>query len=104
MADVERVLQIRCEAASEAVRKHMGASVKRCTEPQGGFYLWIEVDPAIDTGAMLIRAVKEHGVAYVPGAPFFATSPQRNAMRVCFSNLATDGIDEGIARIARALA
>jgi DNA-binding transcriptional MocR family regulator len=93
----------RCEAALHAVKKHMGASVIHCTEPHGGFYLWIEVDPSIDTSAMLRRAVSDHGVAYVPGAPFFATLPRRNAMRVCFSNLPTDGIDEGIARIARAL-
>lgn len=95
--------RVRCQAASEAVKKHMGENVIHCTEPRGGFYLWIEVDPSIDTSAMLSRAVREHGVAYVPGAPFFATTPRRNAMRVCFSNLSTDRIDEGIARISRAL-
>lgn len=92
----------RCEAACDAVRRHMGTQVIHYTQPQGGFYIWIEVDPSIDTARILGRAVSEYGVAYVPGAPFFASAPKRNAMRVCFSNLPTDGINEGISRIARA--
>lgn len=94
---------VRRDAAVAAVEKHLASRVTRCAQPDGGFYLWIELDPSVDTGAMLARAVREHGVAYVPGAPFYATAPRRNAMRVCYSNLSTDGIDEGIARISRAI-
>ena len=93
----------RCYAARDAVEKHLGSWTKACTQPSGGFYLWIEFDPEIDTQALLPVAVETHGVAYVPSTPFFATHPQRNAMRLCYSNLSPEKIDEGISRIAKAL-
>jgi 2-aminoadipate transaminase len=93
----------RCYAARDAVEKHLASRMKSCTQPSGGFYLWIELDPEIDTQALLPVAVETHGVAYVPSTPFFATRPQRNAMRLCYSNLSPEKIDEGVSRIARAL-
>jgi 2-aminoadipate transaminase len=93
----------RCYAARDAVEKHLGSCVRSCTQPSGGFYLWVELDPEVDTQALLPVAVETHGVAYVPSTPFFATNPQRNAMRLCYSNLSLEKIDEGISRIAKAL-
>jgi DNA-binding transcriptional MocR family regulator len=95
--------QLRCEAACDAIKRHMGSRVVRYTQPHGGFFIWIEVDPSINTSVMLSKAVHEYGVAYVPGAPFFASAPKYNTMRVCFSNLPIDGINEGISKIAKAL-
>lgn len=95
--------RLRCEAACDAIKRHMGSGVIRYTQPHGGFFIWLEVDPSIDTSAMLSKAVHEYGVAYVPGAPFFASAPKHNTMRVCFSNLPIDGINEGISKIAQAL-
>jgi len=92
----------KCAIAQEAVRTRMGSEVVTCNEPKGGFFLWIEVDPRFDTSQMLVNAVRDYGVAYVPGAPFFALNPRHNFMRVSYSNVADERIEEGIERISRA--
>ena len=46
----------------------------------------------------------ERGVAFVPGAPFFAGAPRRNAMRLSFVTAEPAAIERGVAAIAAALA
>jgi len=46
------------------------------TKPQGGFFIIATLPDYIDTGEMMIEAVKEN-VAYVPGSPFLLTEEGR---------------------------
>ena len=77
----------RCYAARDAVDRHLGGWITSCIQPSGGFYLWVELASEIDMQALLHHAVERYGVAYVPGAPFFAMSPRHNTMRLCYSYL-----------------
>ena len=43
------------------------------------------------------------GVAFVPGAPFFAGSPHANTLRLSFVTVGADLIERGIAALAAAL-
>ncbi|MGH7364188.1 MAG: hypothetical protein ACREJ7_02520 [Candidatus Methylomirabilales bacterium] len=46
---------------------------------------------------------KDHGVAYVPGAPFFPAGGGEEAMRLNFVSPPLAEIDGGVARLATAI-
>lgn len=74
----------------------------RWTHPKGGLFLWTVLPEGVDTGELLQYAIKEK-VAFVPGAPFFPNGGGRNTMRLNFSNATDEQIEEGIARLGRAI-
>lgn len=74
----------------------------RWTKPQGGLFLWATMPDWMDTAELLQDAVKEK-VAFVPGAAFFAGGDVHNSMRLNFSNARDEQIEEGIARLGRAV-
>jgi 2-aminoadipate transaminase len=74
----------------------------RWTRPHGGLFLWATMPEWLDTADLLKDAVKEK-VAFVPGAPFFPSGGGHNTMRLNFSNARDEQIEEGIARLGRAV-
>ncbi len=72
------------------------------TKPQGGFFIIATLPDYIDTGEMMIEAVKEN-VAYVPGSPFFANGGGKNTMRLAFCYPSPEEIEEGIKRIGKVI-
>ncbi len=93
----------RRDQAVYSVKQHLGSLAQRCTSPQGGFFLWVEVDQKIDTAQLLPISVERFGVAFAPGAPFFASHATSNAMRLSFSNLPVEMIERGIKSLGEAL-
>ena len=73
------------------------------TRPDGGMFLWVRLGHGIDTARLLPLAVEE-GVAFVPGASFYAHDPDESTMRLSFVTHAPDVIHEGVQRLGRALA
>ncbi len=73
------------------------------TEPEGGFYTWVSLPPAVDTGRLLSHCIEKARVAYVAGAAFYAGKGGNNQMRLCYSQPSLDDIARGIPRLARAL-
>jgi len=71
-------------------------------DPRGGFFLWASLPEAIDTDAMIPRAV-EHGVIYVAGEAFFVNGAGQHLIRLSFSAPAPEQIEEGVARFAKAV-
>ncbi len=80
-----------------ALEEHMPAGVS-WTQPQGGFFSWVTA-PGVDTVALASRAAAAK-VAYVPGSPFYADGRGRSELRLAFSRVADDTINEGVRRIA----
>ena len=72
------------------------------TKPQGGFFVIATLPDYIDTGEMMIEAVKEN-VAYVPGSPFFANGGGKNTMRLAFCYPSSEKIVEGIKRLSKVI-
>jgi len=72
------------------------------TRPQGGLFLWVILPESIDTAELLQEAVKEK-VAFVPGRAFYPNGGGHNTMRLNFSNASEEMIEEGIARLGRAV-
>jgi len=85
----------------EAIEEHF-PDVCRWTRPEGGLFVWAEVPHSIDTRDLLAEALEEN-VAFVPGQSFHPDRSGRNTMRLNFSNVPPDRIEEGIARLGRAI-
>ncbi|HEV2147003.1 MAG TPA: PLP-dependent aminotransferase family protein [Longimicrobiaceae bacterium] len=88
-----------------ALERHF-PSTAQWTAPAGGMFVWVRLPEGTDTVALLRRAVASERVAFVPGPAFCAHDPGQAAhcMRLCFASLPPERIEEGIARLARALA
>lgn len=72
-------------------------------EPSGGMFLWVRLPADHDATGLLAAAVR-HGVAYVPGAPFYATAPDQRTLRMSFTTHNPAEIGEGLRRLAAVFA
>ncbi|WP_027479205.1 aminotransferase-like domain-containing protein [Gryllotalpicola ginsengisoli] len=91
------VYRERKEAMLAALAEHLPEL--SWTNPNGGFYVWLTLPPALDSKAMLPRAVKEL-VAYTPGTAFYADGGGRHNIRLSFCYPTPDQIRIGIRRLA----
>jgi len=71
------------------------------SDPDGGMFVWARLPGGVDTAELLPRALA-HDVAFVPGAPFFAGTPDRATLRLSFTTNPPAQITEGMARLGRA--
>jgi 2-aminoadipate transaminase len=70
--------------------------------PSGGFFLWATLPPGEDDEALLARALEER-LIFVAGSAFFVDGSGHDTVRLAFSAAAPPLIEEGVARLARAL-
>lgn len=70
--------------------------------PEGGMFLWARLPEPYDTTALLPQVVRQN-VAYVPGAPFYAGTPERTTLRLCFVTQTPQEIGEGLRRLGEGL-
>ena len=83
-----------CQTMLDALKRHMPEGVTWNT-PEGGMFIWMELPEGLDSMAILEEAVKRN-VAYVPGAPFYASNPKRNALRLAFVTVPAERIEQGV--------
>jgi 2-aminoadipate transaminase len=91
----------RCEALSAALRAELGSRV-RFNRPEGGMFLWAELEPGIDTALLLPRA-RDLGVIFVPGAAFYSDGGPCSALRLSYSSASPDALREAVRRLRLAL-
>ena len=89
------------DAMESALQTHL-AGFASWVKPVGGMFFWLELPEGLDAVALLPRAV-DAGVAYVPGAAFFAQAPRANTLRLSFVTVAPAQIEAGIAALAGVL-
>ena len=93
------------DAMQAALQTHLptaGPLACRWRVPGGGMFFWIELPVGTDSDALLVRALAR-GVAFVPGAPFYAASPKRHTLRLSFVTVPPAEIETGIAALGAAL-
>ncbi|MES1163467.1 MAG: PLP-dependent aminotransferase family protein, partial [Rhizobacter sp.] len=88
-----------CEAMVAALQREMKGLSVEFVKPAGGMFLWVRLPEGIDTVALLPKAV-ERGVAFVPGAPFYAGQGDPRTLRLSFVTASVDEIDTAIAALA----
>jgi 2-aminoadipate transaminase len=89
------------DAMAEALRAHLPAGCE-WQSPAGGMFFWIRLPAGLDAMALLPRAV-DAGVAFVPGAAFYAQQPDPRTLRLSFVTLTPDLIREGVEKLGRLL-
>ena len=89
------------DALIEALAENFGDTVSY-TKPEGGMFVWATFPKHIETNALFPIALNE-GVAFVPGESFYTEHPDRNTMRLNFSNASPEAIREGMQRLKHAI-
>ena len=70
------------------------------TPPEGGYFLWVELPEGADVDA-LAAAAKDRGVIFVKGTDFVLEGGL-NTLRLAYSGVTPEEIEEGIGRLADA--
>ncbi|MBP6394710.1 MAG: PLP-dependent aminotransferase family protein [Giesbergeria sp.] len=105
LAKVRAVYAERAQAMAEALRRELGGAIE-FVQPQGGLFFWLRLTGAggkETDGAQLAKRAIEQGVAFVPGAPFYCAQPDPATLRLSFATADVAKIQEGVARLAKAL-
>ncbi|MFN7725505.1 MAG: PLP-dependent aminotransferase family protein [Rubrivivax sp.] len=89
------------DAMRDALATHLPSGC-RYQVPVGGMFFWVELPAGLDAVALLPRAV-EAGVAYVPGAPFFAHGGHAHTLRLSFVTVSPERIAQGVAALGQVL-
>jgi DNA-binding transcriptional MocR family regulator len=104
LARVRQVYAERAQAMGDALQRQLGDAIE-FTRPNGGLFFWAKLTGAggkvKDAGELAKRAI-EKGVAFVPGAPFFANNPDVSTLRLSFATVGVEKILEGVGRLAAA--
>ena len=89
------------DAMAEALEQHLPAGCE-WLKPKGGMFFWIRLPEGFDAMALLPKAV-DAGIAYVPGAAFYAHAPDARTLRLSFVTLTPDLIRDGVAILGTVL-
>ena len=105
LAKVRAVYAERASTMGNALRRELGDAIE-FVQPQGGLFVWARLTGAggkvADGGELAKRAI-EKGVAFVPGAPFYANNPDHATLRLSFATVGVEKIEEGVGRLAQAI-
>jgi len=105
LAHVRKVYAERAAAMGQALKRELGDAIE-FTQPQGGLFFWARLTGAngkmSDANAFAKKAI-EQLVAFVPGAPFYASNPDASTLRLSFATADVAKIEEGVARLGKAL-
>jgi DNA-binding transcriptional MocR family regulator len=69
--------------------------------PEGGYFMWVELPEGTDIDRVF-DAANERGVTFVKGTDFLLEGGE-NTLRLAYSGVTEDQIDEGISRLADAV-
>lgn len=87
------------DAMLAALEREMQGLGLTWNAPEGGMFLWARLPAGMDAVALLPQAV-ERGVAFVPGAPFYADAGDPRTLRLSFVTASAEQIATGIAALA----
>jgi 2-aminoadipate transaminase len=102
---VRSVYAERAQAMDQALQRELGDALAY-TAPLGGLFFWANLTGArgaVKDGNAFAKSAIEKGVAFVPGAPFFANDPDLSSIRLSFATADLAKIEEGITRLGQAL-
>lgn len=99
IAKVQAALAERAHLLAEALRREVPGC--RFTEPDGGYFLWVDLPEDVDVNR-LAPAAAARGVAVVKGTDFLLQGGD-HSLRLAYSAVTPDVIDEGVRRLAAAI-
>ncbi|HEY2633013.1 MAG TPA: PLP-dependent aminotransferase family protein [Solirubrobacteraceae bacterium] len=95
---VRTALAKRAITLQEALRRELPEA--EFVAPEGGYFMWVSLPEGTDVGALFSLA-SEMGVAFVKGTDFLLEGGE-NTLRLAYSGVTPEQIDEGVSRLAEA--
>src|SRR6201991_669930 len=99
IATVKNALRERRDAVVTALERELPEA--KFAPPQGGYFMWVELPEEVSV-AELENAARERGVVFVKGTDFLLEGGE-NTLRLAYSGVTPEQIDEGITKLAEAL-
>jgi 2-aminoadipate transaminase len=96
---VKTALRARRDALVGALERELPEA--RFVPPQGGYFMWVELPDWVRVDELEVAA-KERGVVFVKGTDFLLEGGE-NTLRLAYSGVTPEQIDEGISRLAEAV-
>ncbi|HSV51924.1 MAG TPA: PLP-dependent aminotransferase family protein [Burkholderiaceae bacterium] len=90
------------DAMLAALQEQMQGLDVQWNTPDGGMFLWARLPAGMNAVELLPKAV-DKGVAFVPGAAFYADNADPRTLRLSFVTASVDQIRTGIAALAAAI-
>jgi 2-aminoadipate transaminase len=95
---VTQALRERAHTLCDALRRELPDA--RFVEPEGGYFLWVDLPRGTDVGALFVAA-SERGVQFVKGADFVLEGAE-SSLRLAYSGVTPAQIEDGVKRLAEA--
>jgi DNA-binding transcriptional MocR family regulator len=95
---VRTALAQRALTLEQALRRELPEA--EFVAPEGGYFMWVTLPAGTDVHA-LHKVAGERGVAFVKGTDFVIEGGE-NTLRLAYSGVTPEQIDEGVARLAQA--
>ncbi len=99
---IRALYKSQCAAMLEALAKEMTGLDVQWNSPDGGMFLWVRLPEGMNAVELLPQAV-DKGVAFVPGAAFYADHADPRTLRLSFVTASVEQIHIGIAALAQAI-
>jgi 2-aminoadipate transaminase len=93
---VKTALRERARTLCEALARELPQG--RFVEPEGGYFLWLDLPRGTDVAAMF-KLAGERGVQFVKGSDFVLEGAE-SSLRLAYSGVTPDEIEEGVSRLA----
>jgi 2-aminoadipate transaminase len=105
LSRLHREYRLRRDTMHTALLEHFPARA-HWQKPKSGVFMWVELPGSLDANELLQYAINKEQVAFVPGGAFRVGNhwSQRQSLRLNFSHCAPPQIEEGVSRLARAIA
>ncbi|MEP6791382.1 MAG: PLP-dependent aminotransferase family protein [Ramlibacter sp.] len=90
------------DAMLAALKREMAGIDVQWNTPDGGMFLWARLPHGMSAIDLLPKAV-DKGVAFVPGAAFYADNADPRTLRLSFVTASVEQINTGVAALAAAI-
>lgn len=101
VAQLRQVYRHRRDATLAALERHMPAGAT-WTRPRGGFFVWLTLPQGVSAES-LRKVARQRGVLFVPGTGFFAAGGGERNLRLAFSFVPPDAIEQGVEILAQSI-
>jgi 2-aminoadipate transaminase len=98
LAKVRPAYAERAQALCANLKKVLGDGIDFAA-PQGGMFVWARLTATGADAREFAKQAIERGVAFIPGTPFYAVSPDHATLRFSFATSDIAKIEEGVARL-----
>jgi len=101
ITDMRKIYRTKRDRMLLSLERYMPQGVS-WTTPRGGFFVWLTLPERFDAEEVFKKAV-QHKVAFVTGDAFLPENSARNHIRLAFSDLDPERIEQGVMILADVL-